>query len=241
MTPNGVRTATLAAGAALSAYHLAIRPWHRRWGATIAEVHRTLPGDALVPDARYRTTRAITIDAPIPDVWPWIVQLGQDRGGFYSYDRLERLVGAEIYNTDVIHPEWQERAVGDVVRLAPEDRFSGQAQLTVAILEPERALVFGPPPPAETGDGSWALILEREDENRTRLLVRTQGRTANMPPFFFLFDVVHFVMERKMMLGIKERAERRARATPPVASTPTGDGARHDGRDGTVDVAADAH
>lgn len=213
LTPAAVAVA--ASGAALAAYRLAVRPWHRHWGTKPEELTRTLPGDELVPSARFRTTRAITIDVPPHAVWPWLVQMGQDRGGFYSYERLERLVGAEIRNVDMIHPEWQQLRVGDEVRLAPVERFGEEAKLTVARLEPERALVYGPPPATEA-DGSWAFVLQPTDGTKTRLIVRTQGRRESVPPFFFLFDLIHFIMERRMMLGIKERAEAHRAALQPV-------------------------
>ena len=204
----GIGIGAAVAGTAYAAYRFGIQPWHRHWGATPEEQNRVLPGDDLVQNARYRTTRAITIDAPVEDVWPWLVQLGQNRGGFYSYSGLERLIGAEIYNADDIHPEWQHLDVGDDVLMAPDDRFEGQAKMRVFSIVPERALVLGPPKPEADVDGSWAFALEPKDERSTRLLVRTQGPSPNVPPFFFMFDIIHFMMERKMMLGIKERAER---------------------------------
>lgn len=94
---------------------LAIRPWHMRWGTSRAERAMTLPGDELVPGARYLGDYAVTIDAPEQAVWPWMAQLGQDRGGFYSYAWLENLAGARIRNADIIVPAWQERSVGELV------------------------------------------------------------------------------------------------------------------------------
>jgi hypothetical protein len=94
------------------AYALVIRPWHLRWGATDEEVEKPLPGDELVPEPVIESTRAITVHAPVEAVWPWLAQLGQDRGGFYSYEWLENLAGAWMRNALSIHPEWQHREVG---------------------------------------------------------------------------------------------------------------------------------
>ncbi len=107
--------AALAAASVPVVYALTIRPWHLRWGATDEEFTRPLPGDAVVPDG-IQSTRAITIHAPARAIWPWLVQMGQDRAGFYSFDWLERLAGADIHNADHIIPAWQHLAVGDLMR-----------------------------------------------------------------------------------------------------------------------------
>lgn len=106
-------------GAAATAALLA-RPRLLRWGATGQECGEALPGDELIEHADLTATRAITIHAPADDVWPWSAQLGQGRGGFYSYDFLENLVGCDIHSADRIVPEWQDVAVGDAIRLAPQ-------------------------------------------------------------------------------------------------------------------------
>src|SRR5829696_8726318 len=99
------------------AYAFVIRPWHLRWGATGEEVDKPLPGDDLVPEPGIESTRAITVEAPAGKVWPWLAQVGQDRGGFYSYEWLENLAGAQMHNADRVHPEWQHRDVGEIVFL----------------------------------------------------------------------------------------------------------------------------
>ena len=118
----GAGIATTAA--ALAAYRYVVQPWHKTWGATEEEAQKPLPGDEFVPDPAYMTTRAITIEAPPEDVWPWLVQVGQDRGGFYSYEWLENIFGLDIHNADEIISEWQNLEVGDIVRLGPTDRKS---------------------------------------------------------------------------------------------------------------------
>jgi hypothetical protein len=201
MTPKRTILTLGGAAAAAAAYAFAIRPWHLRWGATRAEAARPLPGDELASGRDLDSTHAITIQAPVERVWPWIVQIGQGRGGFYSYAFLENLVGCQMENAGRIHPEWQDLKVGDPVYLHPK-----APPLRVTRLDPGRALVLGT---------SWAFILEPEGERATRLLVRGRGR-FELPdlgqPLNFLywrlvFEPAHFLMERRMLKGIKERAE----------------------------------
>lgn len=127
------------------------------WGATAQETHLALPGDSILRTASTSATRAITINADRHAVWPWMVQLGQGRGGFYSYDRLENLIGCDIHSAERIVPEWQALAVGDGVNLHPE------VALTVALVEPDRALVLrGAVPMGKTPppyDFTWAFVL----------------------------------------------------------------------------------
>jgi hypothetical protein len=192
----------LAAGAAaVAAYALVVRPWHLRWGATDEEVARSLPGDERVPNPDLDATHAITIKAPRERVWPWIAQIGQTKGGFYSYTWLENLVGCRMRNADRVHPEWQEVREGDEVWLHPK-----APPLEVAHVEPGRALVLG---------DDWAFVLDEIDDGTTRLIVRGRGvfRYPDLGPignFLYwrgVFEPAHFIMEGKMMLGIKERAE----------------------------------
>lgn len=180
--------------AALVVYALEVRPWLRDWGATLEERYRPLPGDELVPDPGLQTTRAVTIDAAVGEVWPWLAQIGQDRGGFYSYEWLENLAGCRMRNADRIHPEWQDREPGETVLLHPA------TGLKLARFEPNRVLAL---------EGWGAFVLEPVDERRTRLIVR--GRTRRgvaSAAYALLIEIPHFVMERKMLLGIKARAER---------------------------------
>jgi hypothetical protein len=207
-------TATLAGGAALAALDLALRPWYLNWGATARETYGAWPGDELSPDPASAATRAVTIHAPAEAVWPWLVQIGQDRGGFYSYSWLENLVGARIHNVDYILPGL-DRQVGDTVWMTPPERYGGRGCSRIARVDPGRALVLVSPrdfAPAVHGgraaDGTWAFILSPVDAHTTRLIVRSRSGPRATPGRFLLFDPVHFVMERKMMLGIRDRAER---------------------------------
>ena len=173
-------------------YVLKIRPWLLAWGATPAERRKSLPEDELVPDAGSQSTRAVTIDAPVGDVWPWLAQIGQDRGGFYSYEWLENLAGCRMRNADRIHPEWQHREVGETVLLHPANG------LALARFDPNRVLAL---------EGWGAFVLEPLDRERSRLIARGRRRRIAAVPYALLMEIPHFVMERKMLLGIKERAE----------------------------------
>jgi len=224
--PQGSRMArilrALAAVGALApwAYLLIVRPWHIKWGATDEDVRKGLPGDELVPHPALESTRAVTILAPAEEVWRWLVQLGQDRGGFYSYDRLENLAGADIHNVDRIVPEMQHLKVGDFVPMAPVEWGVPMGGFTVVRIEPGRAVVWRQGWPndllkmssSEVQErGTWAFVLEEVDEGTTRLLLRERsGLKPRMRDVLFnylLIERQHFIMERRMLLGIKERAE----------------------------------
>jgi len=211
------------------AYLLLVCPWHLSWGVTEEEARRPLPYDRLVPRPVAQITRAITIYAPADEVWRWLVQLGQGRGGMYSYDWIENLADLDIHSADEIVPELQNLEVGDLVRLAPE-RMGAEAGLRVAAMEPGRALVLHQPADPDTGrpldrddpnlgryyGWNWVFVLEEADRDTTRLIVRSRvdGRPRYLIKVFYtlLLEFPHFVMERGMLKGIKERAER-ARTT----------------------------
>jgi hypothetical protein len=193
------------------AYILVARPRQLSWGATDEESEGPLPGDDLIENADLIATRAITIRASAEQVWPWIAQLGQGRGGFYSYDFLENLVGCDIHSADRIVPEWQDVVVGDEVRFAPE------VGLAVASLDKGRSLVLrGGVPIGNTTppyDFTWAFVLRDEPDKTTRLLVRERyAYTRTWARLIVeLTEVLSFVMSRKMLREIRERAERPVR------------------------------
>jgi hypothetical protein len=112
----------------VAVYWIGIHPWMTNWGSTAAERQMVLPGDDVNPDRTGQSTLAITINAPSDVVWQWLVQVGQDRAGFYSYTWLENLIGADIHNANEIHPEWQKLAVGDAWRLVPPGYLWGLGQ-----------------------------------------------------------------------------------------------------------------
>lgn len=193
-----------ALAAAGSAYALWLRPWHTHWGATEEESRGPLPGDELTADPKTQVTHAVTINAPVSRVWPWLAQVGQEKGGFYSYSWLENLVGCHMHNSDWIVPEFQHVRVGDKVWLHPK-----APPIPVVIVEPERSLVFG----SNTAEaGTWGLYLKPIDANTTRMIARGWGGywapgLLGKIGYYALFEPAHFVMERKMMLTIKRLAE----------------------------------
>jgi hypothetical protein len=208
----------LAAGAA-AAYVAVIRPWQLRWGATPSEIDGSYPGDELIVHPTLTHTRALTVDAPPAAVWPWLVQIGQGRAGLYSYDWLENLVGCDIHSRDRIVPELQRLDVGDVVSMRRGDVPS----FTVAAVDPERALVLRARDPDTGGivdmaarvplaaDSTWTLALRPVDGGATRLIERMRLVLRPRVGDRLMWEAVElasFVMGRRMLLGIKERAER---------------------------------
>jgi hypothetical protein len=208
----------IALGAVTVAAAAVLRARQQRWGATDDEVNRTLPGDDLISPVDLTATRAITIHATAAQVWPWIAQLGQGRGGFYSYDFLENLVGCDIHSADRIVPEWQRIDIGAQVKLAP------QVALSVAVVVPARALVLrGGIPMGNTPRPyhfTWAFVLRDAANLTSRLVVRERYRyTRRWAPL--LVEPVQFVsllMTQRMLRGIKQRAERTTRTAPPSES-----------------------
>lgn len=202
-----------------------IKPWHERWGATDEEVSAGLPGDDLLEEPASQITRAITIHAPREEVWPWIVQLGADRGGFYTYDRLENLFGLDIHSADRIVEQWQDLAVGDVV-YADRARTGGWY---VVDLRPDEALVLKI---ADLASGRplrrdekfrweflWIFALQDSPAGGTRLLVRERVAFGSALTGMLMSPVnlVSFVMSRGMLMGIKSRVE--SHSTRPLPRT----------------------
>ncbi|MBS1722942.1 MAG: hypothetical protein JSS66_08325 [Armatimonadetes bacterium] len=197
------------AGIAVAAgvYFGLLRPRHLRWGTTTDEEKAPLPGDHVVPHANRVATHGITIDAPADCVWPWLVQLGRDKAGFYSYTALENLFGCQMGHADTIHPSWQDLDVGDDVLFHPK-----APPVPVLMLERYRYLVLG-----QEGEVTWGFFLNPIDETRTRLVIRSRtmprGPVANIVNLLF-WEPAHFVMERKMMLTVKRLAEDLFRQAP---------------------------
>jgi hypothetical protein len=199
---------------------LGFRRWQLRWHATEPEVRAALPGDEFIPAPDLTATRAITIHATAAQVWPWIAQLGQGRGGFYSYDNLENMAGCDIHSTDRIVPEWQDIKVGDAVRLAP------QVALSVAAVDRDRALVLrGGVPMGDASppyDFTWAFVLDEKADGTTRLLVR--DRYLYFHPWVALLvepvEAISFLMTQKMLRGIRQRAEAAKAAAKLMAAQP---------------------
>jgi hypothetical protein len=238
-----------AAVSAVAAYQLAYKPWRRQWEATPEEADRMLPGDDLIGDAGVVETTAVTIDAPPSAIWPWLLQMGYGRGGWYSYDAVDM----EGSSAREILPEFQELEVGQLVPVAPDMGFR------VDVLEPERALVLyndselvaeqgraaaeriaeltaeggeltpglrvaGGLSQATMSDfrASWAFVLEPVEGGRTRLLERLRVWTTPGPAATItgpLMDFGIFLMTRKQLLGIKERVEMTTGSMPAIDET----------------------
>lgn len=172
------------------------------WGATHEERVREMPGDDLLPSAAVVTTRAVTINAPASAVWPWLVQMGPGRGGAYSYDWIENLLGLGIHSADEVLPEFQHPQVGDAQRLGRKGPV-----LRLAVLEHERALVYR----SDDGAWVWSFGLYPQGES-TRLVSRNRITRPHRTPATAAFDMYvmepgSLLMERKMLHGIKQRAE----------------------------------
>ena len=197
-------------------YAFVIRPWHIRWGATDEEVEGEMPGDHLLPEAGMVTTRAITIAASAGDIWPWLVQMGQGRGGLYSYDWLENIAGCDIHSADSIISPLQSLRIGDTIRLGPE----GYPYNLVSAIDTGRSLLLVGGFDIRSGsalrnaDGAafattWLFHLHPLDERHTRLIVRFRADWEDVLTTTFGIrgglEPAHFVMERKMLLGICER------------------------------------
>lgn len=203
MKATGLIALALAAGAAACAYARFIRPAVLNWNATPEEAERPMPGDEVLPDANLQTTRAATIGAPPEAIWPWLVQMGpRPRAGAYTYDWIERLLGIDIENTDRILPEFQHLEPGEFLGL---DR-KGQG-LAVLQVDPGRSLVLQWVPAGST----WAFGLYPQETGGTRLVSRNRLRVKGPLARLFMFAFMEpgsLLMERKMLVGIKERAER---------------------------------
>ena len=185
-------------------YRRYLRDWVLTWGATAGEAERPLPGDDLLEAPDVLATRAIEIDAPPSAIWPWLVQMGPGRAGAYTYDWIENLFGLDMHSADTIVAAWQQLEVGDVLR-APK----GGPGMRVELLEPERVLSNR----SEAGDWVWTFFLEPQNGS-TRLISRNRiamkGASAGQRLGMLVMEPGSLVMERKMLLGIKERAERLA-------------------------------
>jgi hypothetical protein len=199
------KIAGILAGLAVLAVILiaALTPWMDRWGATADEVNASFPGDELVPEPASFVNRAVTIQATPEDIYPWIVQLDAKKGGWYSYTWLEtNLLNCPMANADRIHEEWQNLKVGDEVHMCPQE--SGPPPYKVAQIHPNQAIVWG-----HQENGEWVdlyqFVIIPQTDGSSRLIVRT--RTMAVGGFWTIIHPGIFIMERGMLLGIKERAE----------------------------------
>jgi len=198
-----VAAIAFAAGASLPL----VRTWMLNFGSTEDELDAILPGDQILARPSLVATRTVGIAAPPEAVWPWLAQLGQGRGGFYSYDALENLAGCDIHSADRVVPELQDVRVGDAVNLAP------RVALEVAVAEPGHALVLrgaaGFTDPPAPYDFTWAFVTRHDRNGGTRLVVRERYRYEKRSVRLLVepVGVVAFVMTQKMLRGIRDRAE----------------------------------
>jgi hypothetical protein len=177
-----------------------IRPWQLRWGATDEEVNRPMPGDQVVQKPTFNATRAVTVHARPEHIWPWIVQIGYGRAGWYSYDWIDNL---DRPSAGEIIQELQHIEIGDLIPISPD----GKQGFWVKDFIPNRYMLWGD----KDGDTTWCWGLYPVDKNRTRLITRVRilyRWLSPWIPFLLLLDVGDIVMMRKCLLGIKERAEK---------------------------------
>ena len=196
---GGVALAWICSAAII--YQLFLRRAIVNWGATNTEVHARLPGDELLEDADGVATRAITIDAPASAVWPWIAQMGPaPRGGAYTYDSIENLLGLDMHSSDRVLPEYQHPQVGDTLGY-------GKNRMHYERVEPERLLATR----SEDRNWVWSFVLD-EQNGITRLISRNRFRLPSITARIGMvpMELGSLIMERKMLRGIKQRAERLA-------------------------------
>ncbi len=203
MHVKGVSAGLVIAGAAAAVYFRVLRPWHLHWGATAEEASGEVAGDELMSAADIVATRVVEIGAPPSAIWPWLVQMGPGRGGAYTYDWIERRLGIDIRNTDRVIPELQHLKVGDEI---PMPGYT----MRVEQLDPGQAMVV------RSSNHAWVWSFElRPAGERTRLISRNRFDTSALPLkdklAYPVIEPGSWVMERKMLLTIKQRAERLAR------------------------------
>jgi len=193
-----------------------VRPWYTTWGSSEQEQRGLLPGDEVRLTGP-RETRAIAIASPAENVFSWVAQLGQDRGGFYSYELLEDLAGCEMPNVQELDPSLQRWSIGDRLWMYPPRKLNGLGHATLLAHEPGRALVFGTHTPLDAPEslpsGTWSFVVQPTSPTSSRLIVRGRGTS---PPSLLgvaftqtLFEPLHFAMERRMLEGIRGLAEGR--------------------------------
>ena len=208
-TPRSRGRTTVAFLAALAALYTLMRRPILTWGATADEAASRLPGDELLEEADGVSTRAITIDAPAAAVWPWLAQMGPSpRGGAYTYDWIENLLGLDMHSVDRVLPEFQHPEVGDTIEL-------GSNRMRIARVEPRHVFAYR----SEDGNWVWTFVLEEHD-GTTRLISRNRFRLPTLAARIGMLPMEpgSLLMERRMMRGIKGRAERLASGTPDGSS-----------------------
>jgi hypothetical protein len=200
-------------------YHVGLRDWCLRWGTTQAEARGTLPGDDLFPAYASQATHAVTIHASPQKIWPWLMQIGQDRSGFYSYTVLENAFGCKMPKVEQLVPEWKLRAPGETVWFCDPKKFHGEGKMIPAIVDPERAFAMVTANDWQNlkagklaQESLWSFTLIPVADGQTRLIARVRG---GIPPTLtsrlvgrLFWEPAHFVMEQKMLRTVRDLAER---------------------------------
>lgn len=199
------------AGGVIAGSWIFIYSWLVHWGATAEEIHEPLTGDDLVPDVLTQATMAVTIAAPTEKVWPWLIQMGVDRAGLYSYLFVENtMLRLGVTNADRIVPEWQDLTFGDHIWFTPEGYPAPRFGPVVVDIQPNHALVLRCGEVDEPCLGAWQFVLRELPEGKTRLIMR-ERRSANESIHSMLPNLIlepgYLIMDRGMLLGIKDRAE----------------------------------
>lgn len=216
LEPRLLRSVFIAAAAIvafLALYIAFVRPWHTHWGATAAEISRAMPGDTLVSDPLEVTTRAITINARPAHIWPWLAQMGKGRGGLYSYDWLDRIFGVlDAPSSDTLIPRFQSIKPGDTIPVG------GGPGWPVAVAKPNELLLLDV---HQAGAHvTWAFALEPISPTQTRLIMRVRSRLPRswrLPLLVAVLDPAEFLMVRRQLIGLRERAEQLARVDTAYA------------------------
>jgi hypothetical protein len=200
-------------------YHLGLRGWCLRWGTTAAEAHGALPGDDLFPAYTGEATHAITIHAAPDKIWPWLMQMGQDRSGFYSYTFLENAFGCDMPKVERLVADWKPRTRGETVWFCNPKRFNGQGKMIPAVVETDRAFAMVSPSDwqnVQAGgyaqDGIWSFTIQPTTNGQSRLIARVRNGPAPTLASRLMgrafWEPAHFVMEQKMLRTIRDLAER---------------------------------
>jgi hypothetical protein len=214
---EGIRGAAIMAASLITPF---LNDRRRKRGSTEDELRRSWPSDDLVPHPKGEYMHAITINASAANIWPWLVQIGQGRGGFYSYEILENLIGCKMCNANEIIPELQHLKVGDSIPMHP----TMGSPYKVASIEPSRTLILLLREDTKTGKAfelsdktpekyqnmSWLFFLDEHDDGTTRLISRSRNdwnKSRGNTLFFGIFGPITLEMDRKMLLGIKQRVE----------------------------------
>ena len=208
------RTALWLAPLLAAVYFVLLRRPILTWGATNAEVGSRLPGDELLEHPDGVSTRAIEIDAPAAAVWPWLAQMGPSpRGGAYTYDWIENLLGLDMHSVDCVLPEFQHPQVGDTIGF-------GSNRMRLERVEPERVLAMQ----SEDGNWVWTFVLD-EQAGKTRLISRNRFRLGTLVARIGMVPMEpgSLLMEQKMLRGIKQRAERLGQTPPRRVGCPAVD------------------